>query len=227
MASLEEDMLKGFRSSGLTHSTQAVFLLLALGASDARGEENSLTAGSWALQFQIQNNLTLGNFDGLGIALKRHLSGGSALRGGVNFTTSGSSQELRPDSVQTRADSDLRGVRAALHYVWYPRPQADVNLFMGIGPAFGYLSNDSLNSASGRERSSETSEWQVGAHGILGAEWFATRSLGIHAEYEIAYQYASSEATVSTGTPETKVTRNTDRWSFGTSAVRFGLSVYF
>jgi hypothetical protein len=67
--------------------------------------------------------------------------------------------------------------------------------------------------------------------GLAGAEWFATRTISLHAEYRASAYYSWREDKKEYQTPgEDPIVRSTSsgRWFFGGGgSVLFGLSLYF
>lgn len=206
--------------------------------SEASEPKNSLRAGVWALQFRINNNFTLGGFQGGVISLKHHRSARSAFRLGLTlgFTADDDDESFvmtRNDTVIAEGQQDRRNngqnVRLDLQYVRYPNPGSRVNLFVGIGPLLSYFRNyyetESNTVVSYQERTS----WGVGASGQLGVEWFATKNISLHAEYGVHVQYVwSSEEGQSVDATTRRVTSGDGRSvDFGASSLLFGLSAYF
>lgn len=213
--------------------TRAIYLLLVaavLCPATAIGQRaNSLEDGAWALQFGIEGDfLSVNSYSG-GVSVKRHFSPRSALRAGISASAGDTERDDRDTDAVDDASSWSTGLNLA--YQRYINPDADAVLYWGVGPAFNYF-HSSYNTSLGDSLSSErTSErWSVGADAMLGAEWFATRVISFHAEYFAGFDYFSETESLETNVNGSLVSRQIDRegWSTSlTSAVRFGLSVYF
>lgn len=200
--------------------------VLLVGGS-AAAKDNSLEPGSWALQFGITNNFTLGNFGEAGIAVKRHFSGGSALRAGMQLSVVGSDVEASVDTTGNRSEFDQHDLRFTVHYLWYPRPDADINLFVGAGPLYAFGASEASSVAtSGVQGTTKKDSWSAGGEALLGVEWFVVEKLGIHAEYALEGIYTSREDTTTSSTGPTRIT-DTSGWVLKFGNVLLGLSVYF
>ena len=193
---------------------------------------NSLQADKWALQFQISSNFTLASFEGATISIKKQSSPSAAVRLGMTVGTSVSSNDnttaLLDSSTRLQTtDANSENLSLQFHWICYPKPSSDVNLYFGIGPTASYSRNHS-DSKVIRVRpnrpdsllSSGTStfiSWGIGLNGLVGAEWFATRSISILAEYSTSATFSKSD----NGATSTK------QFSISSPSVRFGLSAYF
>jgi hypothetical protein len=205
--------------------------------SEAGEAKNSLRAGVWALQFRINNNFTLGGFQGGVISLKHHRSARSAFRLGLSLGFAADDDQsyltTRNDTVIVDGKQDRRNnrqnVRLDLQYVRYPNPGSRVNLFVGVGPLLSYYRNYYEQESNTAVAYQERTSWGVGASGQLGVEWFATKSISLHAEYGVFIQYVwSSEEGQTVDTTTRRVTSGDGRSvNFGASSLLFGLSAYF
>jgi hypothetical protein len=190
---------------------------------------NSLRAGVWALQFDVNGQLlSVDSFAG-GVSLKRQFTPKSAVRFGIGV--GGSSQfeeDITANNPQTTDDAQTGSIEAVYQRYW--NPAAAVNAYWTLGPIAGY-SHDTSESSNGSVSSTRERNYKsVGGIAALGAEWFAARQLSFHAEYSARGYYSWQEQT-STGYPSSgpPVHRRVELngWSIGTnSAVRLGMSVY-
>jgi hypothetical protein len=214
----------------------------------AAGKHNSLTDDAWALQFQVASNFTLSNFQGTAISLKRQLSPSHAVRLGIGGSlsltdntnlNSSTAYDTLNSTGSSSADANSSTLQINLQYLWYPDPDADVNLFFGAGPLVAYshsssegdLINTSTGSPSTRTvETSEANSTSLGISGLIGAEWFAFRSFSLHAEYGASARYSWSDNTTEESfgpTIRSSSVRKSKGWSSPASAVKFGVSVYF
>ena len=218
--------------------------------------KNSLEKGAWALQFQIGNSFTLRAFQGATISAKRHYSENSAIRLGTSISLAASDGDYTGTTTQAdtilgsnsgAASDDYQSIQVTAQYLYYPNPQALVNVFFGAGPLIQYSrshgnGNRLWSSSGGYETAdsgtSDAKSWAIGANAVAGVEWFATKSLSFHAEYGLSIQYISTKRTNSGTTkidspPAAPYYRGFNDesfrkgWQFDGTAVRFGLSVYF
>jgi hypothetical protein len=211
---------------------------------DAR--PNSLYPGSWSLQFQIAENISLEPFNGMIFSVKRHFSDRSALRLGFRFDidwndaegsgtreTSTGSNEKREES----EDSDYEKITIDLSYLRYVRPGSYVNFFWGAGPlvSFSRSSRTDVDSwpSESREQNRYSRSWSVGALGLIGVEWFLQEHFSFHAEYRASFSYSegytetNSSTTFSSGTYVQQDLYESSSWNFESVNVILGLSVYF
>lgn len=191
------------------------------------GRPHSLEAGRWALLFSVGPDFQLGSFDGSSISIKHHGSPGRALELALSPTLSMLDVEDElplPDSLLVRgSDERFAGLAVELHWVRYPRPGSDVNLFHAFGPELGWSRSSYEHSSSSTEHNRVT--WSAGVGARLGAEWFAWKAISLHAAYGTSLRYSSERRTDASDLEGERVTR-AKRWTFGGEGVRFGASVY-
>jgi hypothetical protein len=231
------------RQSYAIVSSLFLVLLIASAPCAQSKADNSLTAGAWALQFEIEDNFDLGSFEGSTISIKKQTSPGSAWRLGlsvaINARVADNVSDIL-DSIRNSTDnhSQNQSVGVTVHRLWYPSPDRLVNVFIGLGPigSFSHATTGSSNtSASGRftKDERESWSWSAGVSGILGVEWFATRNISLLAEYGTVaeYEHIKNERTqwsYNYGDVFTQDTESTsDAFNFSARSVKFGLSVYF
>lgn len=210
---------------------------------------NSLEEGAWSIQFGITDEVALRPFNSMGISVKRHMSPRSAFRIGANIGLDIDDRDS--DQVTSLADTVSAGVfgegdgnsllvQLDLLYMRYANPDADVNFFLGTGPLVRFQRSDDDwkgthttpegTSVEVRERYVRT--WRIGAIGIGGVEWFATRSISFHAEYRLwlSYGRTKSESEANRpGDPDYHSESETSNgfWDFHGNKVTFGVSLYF
>lgn len=130
-----------------------------------------------------------------------------------------------------------------------------MNLFYGIGPQAGIRqldsdqrtldertqirhSPDSTTSSTSIVNSrsnTKTGSWNVGFGGVLGVEWSVSRRISLLAEYGSSFRFTrtTTERESSSARPGSTTTTDTfsedvrNGFSFGSGAVKFGVSAYF
>lgn len=135
-------------------------------------------------------------------------------------------------------DASYEGVGLTIQRVFYPAPRARVSLYYGLGMR-GFFShqkvrvNHPTSDTTGSMWTGTNNHWSAGVAGILGVEWFATKSLSLTAEYgsTVRYHYYKNRTERFDTTPD-GISKSTDESSnqgfdFGSDDVRLGLSVYF
>jgi hypothetical protein len=198
---------------------------------------NSLQDGAWALQFGIGSNFTLNAFNGATISVKKHLSDRSAVRVGITVSALSSDSDVliasSQDTLLRAAESgrDTYGASLGLEWVRYFRPEARWSFFAGLGPSVSFAHNAFTDKSVNETivRDDKTKLWGFGVNGLFGGEWFATRVIGIHAEYRIGAGYSETSEDGITRGPgvDSEVHREDKSWSLSPGFVRFGLSAYF
>jgi hypothetical protein len=214
----------------------------------APAPKHSLRDGAWALQFQIGENFTLTNFEGLTISGKHHLSDKRALRVGVALYLSGSSGDTKrnyssqyQDGVNILEDLDTSEslVEVDGKYIHYSSLYNKANLYLGLGPylRFSHISMEVVQNLPDSgfiedyRRWSRGHSWSTGVSCVLGVEWSISRSIGILAEYglSVGYLWSRQRSSEFNRDPYRLDTRNSSSgsWNIRSNAVKFGLSVYF
>ncbi len=200
---------------------------------------NSLRSGSWSLQFEVAEDFTLKDFNGLLLSIKKHTSAGKAFRLGLGI--SGSITDLDLTNIYQQdtlfqqfsrdADLDAQSIDFLLQYLSYPSPEADVNLFLGGGPLVRYSHSGFKSVYGGSINESDQITWVAGAAFLLGAEWFATKSISFLAEYGLALEYQLRKSTNTYRTPSINYSSKNEQKEtslrVSPAAVKIGLSVYF
>ena len=186
-----------------------------------------LEAGTWALQFQITDNFTLGAFEGSVLSAKRHLSTSRALRFGVDLSGSTTTQTRDGGTAGERENTrtDLR-LGLDVQYLGYLNEDDAVRAYVAAGPTLGYDRLTDKQSTGGSQTSETTADiYELGLAGVVGAEWFVRPTISLTAEYSARALYTTrSGDSEPAGVSEPP---SLDRWSVGPQPVRFGVSVYF
>ena len=215
-------------------------------SEDAR--PNSLCPGSWALQFQITDELGLKPFNGMIASAKRHFSSHSAFRLGLQFdadcrSETGTERREYADTLRDGrsldTDIDYQMVTMDLSYLNYLSPGSYINFFWGIGPLVKFSRserNDTQVYYNGDPVTESVRDysrsWSLGALGLVGVEWFLSEHFSFHSEYRASMAYGESykEREQIYQYPEKRryvTTINGDGWNFDSVYAILGLSVYF
>ena len=196
------------------------------------GGPHALHDDSWALQFSIGPDFTVRSFEGSTLSVKRHTSAEHAWQVGLsldgNFLHS-TMQEA--DSVGEESNStDLR-VQLTARYLTYPlleagRQRESIQLFAGAGPLVSY--DRDVHSTQDFDHKRRRTSFDVGASGVLGAEWFLKERLSLSAAYESSLAYSRTHIRdTREDDPEGSVKRTSSGVRLNAGGVLFGLSVYF
>jgi len=196
-------------------------------ATDSEAAKEALKKGSWSLQFGVSQNFTLTQFEGATISVKRHYSPNSALRAGITTNLSHNTQK----DLRTKKELYVNklDMNVSLEYLYYFTPGRRVTAFVGSGPRFGLarhtqeLQQPSVVTSSNRN---ESTEWNLGANLLFGAEWFVTHGIALFAEYDISFGYTSKVNKASNSNNGLTGQLESRDYSLTSRGVRMGLSVY-
>lgn len=232
----------------------AVGCLPAQAQSSAEDDAGpALRPGAWALQFQVNPNFTLGNFQGTLISAKRHQSAKSAIRLGLSldaafdvsesdrFSFRREEDTIQEDERQSEQHIDRLGGTLVVQFLYYPSSPGDIRPFLGFGPRLSLARQTSETdpvppSASVvQTRRYEDKAWAAGLDGIFGAEWFIRSNLSVTGEYGLSATFRHSRRTRTTRYVDENLQRrsieNEEDATRGLSVhgapVKLGLSVYF
>ena len=198
-----------------------IVLLATTLPSLAKCEETESTEPhDWALQFSIQENLTLGAFYYGGISFKDIRSEYSALRYGVSLHYSYNS-----------APSHRFSTEFTIVYQRYINPSSRAKFYWGVGPTISLYYRYVYREEEGLYAASTDKSVRGGIVGLGGIEWFATSSISFHAEYQLNAVVGWRQRTDENNWDDGELTeRKSDELNIdigNLSSVRFGISVYF
>ncbi len=209
-------------------------------AAEEKKRPNSLVPGAWALQFEVGENFSIEDFQGFLLSAKKHLAARKAIRVGFGFSgeASISASTSKFFDGDTSFQNTYKGPQdysqtfdLVVQFISVPAPEKDVNLFLGLGPLFRFSHSGSEMGYQGLTYERDVKTWVLGAMGILGVEWFATKSISFLAEYGVAFEYQNrtdESKSFDYLIPEQTVngiTRHSVR--FEPNPLKVGLSVYF
>ncbi|MEM1128852.1 MAG: hypothetical protein AAGI71_19570 [Bacteroidota bacterium] len=190
----------------------ALALLTAPVLAQSSTSEQPLQPGTWALQFRITDNFTLGSFRGSVLSAQYQRQEDRAVRVGVTLTSVGTELEIGNGEV-TNSDTQfsLQG-----DYVLYLRTTDTVVPFWGLGPGLGFALEEG---GGGEERTS----FSLQGRAFVGAEWFVAPPISLTAEYALTADHAW-QTTEEEGVLARE--RDSRRWSVR-GGVLFGVTVRF
>ncbi len=181
-----------------------------------KSDINSLKKGFWSIQFAINSNFTLGNFDDATLSLKRHLSSHSALRIGFNGNYS---LEKNDTNDVIRSGNSYFGVN--LIYMYYINPSDNFNIYGFAGGKYSYSGFLSQN-IYGYDKADR---WEAGALTGIGTEYFIFRKLSLFAEYSYIFNFGKVKNISANYTDKYENSRSIT--TLKSENVKFGLAVYF
>jgi hypothetical protein len=208
---------------------------------------NSLHKSKLAFQYESGFNFSGKSFIPVVFSLKYHFTDKSALKFSVGLNPGEWGFDMKHNfdnrhyndtiNFHNRFDDrhgNIERLNFALNYMLYPAPKKEINLFFGLGPRFG-IGNQYFRYPENIERDSsksyKSSSWSLGLNGLVGAEWFATRSISLFTEYSISAGYQKSDYwdadyNSATGT-YTFTELKSSKFRVNDLSARLGLSVYF
>lgn len=213
-----------------------IFLILFSNAFSQEDISNSMKF-SKALQFQIDENFTLKDFQGALISFKKHLGNSRALRVGLSTgfqLNTLNSEVYHPEdtlsSVRKIDDHDF-SLGIFSQYLFYSKSNSGIQFFWGAGPTIGYsrktsdienkISNNIIDKAGYVEY-----HIQGGLSGVMGVEWLFRENMSLSAEYGMYFSYNYSKFKT-TQNDKIKSENINKSWRLGSNSIKFGLSIYF
>jgi len=194
--------------------------------------------GKFALQFQINENFRLSDFQGTTFSGKYHLGKKEAIRLGISLgfvDQQGDMEQIYFDNDST-LQSDFNqnhfmiGIR--IQYIRYFMNTNDICFYGGTGPVLTYENTEQTEfryPPVDYEIEHLANVFSVGFNLLAGVEWIFTENMSLSAEYGILFSYNNVEQTYTRPSPtEPKKSRvNSDSFSINADHINFGISVYF
>jgi opacity protein-like surface antigen len=208
---------------------------------------NSLTKNKLAFQYEAGFNFSGRSIIPVVFSLKYHLSDKTALRFsvGLNPGEMGFDRRRNIDSVHYNEHFDghdgndghggnIEHLNFSLNYMLYPAPKKEINLFFGLGPRFGIGAQHFRNPQNAEPdsvQSHRNTSWSIGLSGIVGAEWFVTKSISLFTEYNAAAGYQKRDYWETDYNPATGIYSLTEnkssKFRVTDLSARLGFSLYF
>jgi opacity protein-like surface antigen len=213
-----------------------LFFILALtNTTSAQSSYLDSLDGKFALQFQINENFTLTNFQGSTFSGKYHPGTRSALRLGFSISFEDANRDQKTILEDTLKYNQINssnsvGFGMNLQYLDYLLTTDNIGFYLGTGPSFGfstfneefeYLAAD--NTVEKGSRSSDN--FIVGLDAIAGVEWSFAKNMTLSAEYVIKFYYTHSSENSQTSNKNEEHTFESFRLTG--NYINFGISVYF
>ncbi|NQT26171.1 outer membrane beta-barrel protein [candidate division KSB1 bacterium] len=185
-----------------------IFINIPISAQDVnRDTLTSLSKGSKALLFEIDQNLYIDSYIGAIISVKKHFTDHSSFRFGLSTTISYSSEENKyiyedswtNDASKNEGNSQI--FTLSLEYLYYPITNKKLSLFFGGGPSISYnhtftkqydLENWNSNDWDEQYKSSRNG-CSLGLIGSIGIELFVVNYISLIAEYGFTATYSYTE----------------------------------
>lgn len=213
-----------------------LFFILSLG-SNTNAQTSYLDSldGKFALQFQINENFTLTNFQGTTFSGKYHLGKKSAIRAGISITFDDTRNERESTVNDTlnffeNSETNSIGFTIISQYLIYLVRTDDIGFYMGSGPAigFGHSEGESkleISDSTYETGSGSSDNFNAGLDVIIGVEWSFHKDMTLSAEYGIKFYYTHQTSEYQTTSRKDKRTNEAIRLT--PNYINFGLSVYF
>ncbi|MCK4296918.1 MAG: hypothetical protein KAX28_09740 [Candidatus Marinimicrobia bacterium] len=225
----------------LNSKTSSIFIIIfTILFSNAFSQEdiNNSMKFSKALQFQIDENFTLKDFQGAIISFKKHLVNSRALRIGLStdfqMNTSNSDVYHPEDTLSSARKID--GIDFSLgifsQYLFYSKSNSGIQFFWGAGPTIGYSRKKSdiegkiFNNICIDKAGYVEYHMQGGLSGVMGVKWLFRENMSLSAEYGMYFSYNYSKFKT-TRNDEFKIENINKSLRLGSNPIKFGLSIYF
>jgi hypothetical protein len=209
-------------------------LFVSTGFSQSTSYLDSLD-GKFALQFQINENFSLSNYQGSVLSGKYHFSRRDAIRLGLEINFGDSESEAEINNLDTNIvdqstdDSNNFGFTINSQYIHYIRGTNDIFFFGGIGPFFKYFNQTRKRELVINEvelsSESEINSFRAGIDLIVGVEWWFHKDMSLSAEYGLKFSYLSSNNKLKDDSREIE-SKNT-AFNISGNHINFGITVYF
>jgi len=194
--------------------------------------------GKFALQFQIDRNFTLTNFQGTTFSGKYNFSSRDAVRLGlsINFGDSEGDETIsRSDTnlVSTgREEFNNFNIMLKTQYIYSMSITNNIGFFVGGGPFISFTTSSSETKYNNNlieiTRTYSSDIFGIGLDLINGVEWMFTKNMSLSAEYGLKFTYTSSEEKrVSNSTFERTEESNRKTFLITGNHINFGITVYF
>jgi len=191
--------------------------------------------GKFALQFQINRDFQLSDFQGSTLSGKYHFSARDAVRLGITLELSDAEFEASTNQIDTinvstiSGDQSTFGITINTQYIRYIKGTDDIAFFIGGGPFITYsttTSNGEIREKDPVEKLKRSDDsYSLGVDLLLGIEWWFHKYMSLSAEYGMKFMYRSRESMVEQGVIRRETTDNYFRIT--ANSINFGITVYF
>lgn len=191
--------------------------------------------GKFALQFQINENFRLSDFQGTTLSGKYHFSTRDAVRLGFSLSLSDSDGEVSSNALDTinvntyKIDNSSFGITVNTQYIRYIKGTDDISFFVGGGPFINYstsTSNGEIREKQPVEKYKSTRyTYALGIDLLLGVEWWFHKYMSLSAEYGMKFMYSSRETINEIGVVRREQSEKFFRIT--ANSINFGITVYF
>ena len=191
--------------------------------------------GKFALQFQINENFSLSDFQGAVISGKYHFSKRDAIRLGLEIILGDADSETKLNNLDSNQvdrsvdETNNFGFIINSQYIHYIRGTENISLFGGVGPYFQYYKStrnreiveDEIKTIS----ESENKNYGIGLDLIVGVEWWFHNYMSLSAEYGLKFYYLYSRSSFEEDTKKGESEHTA--YNISGNHINFGITVYF
>jgi len=198
--------------------------------AQAQSENEAPSPGDWALQFQVNDNFTLGSFQGSVLSVKHQIADQQALRLGTSFNIRSRSRESN-DYILDGSDSNdetrqEQQFQIDALYLYTSDRESAIRPYAGGGPIFLMRRFRNEMQASGGTEEINSRLYGGGLIGVFGVEWMVHSAIGISAEYRVLTRYTRETREREVNGTTTFDSTDTE-WDVVPRSVLVGVSVYF
>jgi hypothetical protein len=219
----------------------AAVVSLIVFSQQAIGQEEKVDKNSgtnenkkWGLQFQIDKSTFLTAYNGTTLSIMRNINEKRAWRAGVSFNGNISDylneiDYLPGDSLVFSTDGKQNdyNFQLTIQYLFKKKISDNVSCYYGFGPNFLKSNANQKFKNVSDEPTIEYRGWGIGCTGVFGVEWFFQKQISLNAEYNTGFFYQRSKTIQKRIYPNYKIIDTQNLYSFISSPVRFGVSVFF
>ncbi|MCF8356761.1 MAG: PorT family protein [Melioribacteraceae bacterium] len=199
-----------------------IFLLSSISAQDTTS--NVQYNPRFGIQFQIDKNLSLKNYNGKIISGKYRVTDRLMLGVGISFRAEKYIHDYKrivldeSDSTMNYVEKKSSSVILEPHLFYYFNQEKNISFYFGGGPFIKFYFSHSFNNTIRKQ--------SYGLDLIIGIEWKLTSKLSISSEYQsrIGYEWKKFKGYAYDGY---KHDDESNSISIDSDNIRLGLSVYF
>lgn len=183
---------------------------------------------TWALQFKVDDCLSLGSLYGGNISLMQYTTPQLAVRFGLSVSVGICTESEEDEDIEVSENKNKSAsIIFETHYLKHPKPSLRGRMYWGAGPIFSASYSIAKEDYFNGGTTEEHIQWDlsVGAVGVMGYSWQVAERLELFAEYltELLLIYSYEESGYS-------FYKNINKgWAFSTQpgATVLGISLYF
>ena len=192
---------------------------------------DNIKKGSFALQFKVNENFKITDFNGALISAKYHYSKSAGIQFGFEINSSRDKSEYNimaaPDY---STDERIIEICMLIQHILYIKKKASSGLYWGIGPFFNlsnikerYIEYTSPDDSFSRDYRNKVIG--IGITNSFGVEIYIWKNLSLLAEYNLSLKYEYEKKHDFIIPPGERIKNHF--WTLKSDEIKVGFSVYF